>query len=185
MEPPSLPPPRSACAWRLLSFVLARWVPWPRTACLLDDNIPSTTGASIAAPSLVAHQSPLYSTTTSSCTAPCVSPRSSLSLGLSCSHARVSASSYAAARVVSPVMPSAALAAGGLAAPRRGGPCPLSLLTSLPLLLLLFLLASQANVAAAMRPARIAQLRQEAVDMFYHGFDNYMSVAFPEDEVRL
>lgn len=31
---------------------------------------------------------------------------------------------------------------------------------------------------------RIAELRQEAVDMFYHGFDNYMDIAFPEDEVR-
>jgi hypothetical protein len=36
-----------------------------------------------------------------------------------------------------------------------------------------------------MTPARIAELRQETVDMFYHGFDNYMDVAFPEDEVRL
>jgi hypothetical protein len=35
-----------------------------------------------------------------------------------------------------------------------------------------------------MRPDRVAQLRQETVDMFYHGFDNYMSIAFPEDEVR-
>ncbi|KXJ91324.1 putative ER glycosyl hydrolase [Microdochium bolleyi] len=35
-----------------------------------------------------------------------------------------------------------------------------------------------------MRPGRIAELRQEAVDMFYHGYDNYMSVAFPEDELR-
>jgi hypothetical protein len=36
---------------------------------------------------------------------------------------------------------------------------------------------------AAMRPGRIAELRQDTVDMFYHGFDNYMQVAFPEDEV--
>jgi len=35
----------------------------------------------------------------------------------------------------------------------------------------------------AMTPGRIAQLRQETVDMFYHGFDNYMDIAFPEDEV--
>jgi hypothetical protein len=40
------------------------------------------------------------------------------------------------------------------------------------------------GVAQAMKPARIAELRQETVDMFYHGFDNYMSVAFPEDEVN-
>ncbi|KAL2063740.1 hypothetical protein VTL71DRAFT_5545 [Oculimacula yallundae] len=35
-----------------------------------------------------------------------------------------------------------------------------------------------------MSPARIAELRQETVDMFYHGFDNYMDIAFPEDELR-
>jgi len=38
-------------------------------------------------------------------------------------------------------------------------------------------------VATAMTPARIAELREETVAMFYHGFDNYMDVAFPEDEV--
>ncbi|OBT89406.1 hypothetical protein VE02_02079 [Pseudogymnoascus sp. 03VT05] len=31
---------------------------------------------------------------------------------------------------------------------------------------------------------RIAELRQEAVDMFYHGYDNYMDIAFPDDELR-
>lgn len=35
-----------------------------------------------------------------------------------------------------------------------------------------------------MRPSRVAELRQETVAMFYHGFDNYMKIAFPEDEVR-
>jgi hypothetical protein len=40
-------------------------------------------------------------------------------------------------------------------------------------------------IANAMSPTRIAELRKETVDMFYHGFDNYMDVAFPEDEVRL
>jgi hypothetical protein len=39
--------------------------------------------------------------------------------------------------------------------------------------------------ASAMSPAQIADMRRETVAMFYHGFDNYMSVAFPEDEVRL
>jgi hypothetical protein len=34
----------------------------------------------------------------------------------------------------------------------------------------------------AMTQVRIAELRQETVAMFYHGFDNYMRVAFPEDE---
>lgn len=38
-------------------------------------------------------------------------------------------------------------------------------------------------LATAMTPARIAELRAETVAMFYHGFDNYMDVAFPEDEV--
>ncbi|KAJ1327858.1 ER degradation enhancer mannosidase alpha-like 2 [Microdochium nivale] len=85
-------------------------------------------------------------------------------------------------------MPSAALAAGGLA-PRRG-PSSLSMSMSgffdicwlAPLLLLL--VSSWAGPATAMRPGRIAELRLEAVDMFYHGYDNYMSVAFPEDELR-
>jgi len=40
-------------------------------------------------------------------------------------------------------------------------------------------------LVSAMTPARIAELRAETVEMFYHGFDNYMNVAFPEDEVRL
>ncbi|KLU88521.1 hypothetical protein MAPG_07506 [Magnaporthiopsis poae ATCC 64411] len=51
-------------------------------------------------------------------------------------------------------------------------------------LLLLLLLASWAGVGAAMRPAKVASLRREVVDMFYHGYDNYMEVAFPEDELR-
>jgi hypothetical protein len=40
------------------------------------------------------------------------------------------------------------------------------------------------GLARAMTPAHIAELRKETVDMFYHGFDNYMDIAFPEDEVR-
>lgn len=40
------------------------------------------------------------------------------------------------------------------------------------------------SVAEAMTPKRIGELRQETIAMFYHGFDNYMDVAFPEDEVR-
>jgi hypothetical protein len=42
-----------------------------------------------------------------------------------------------------------------------------------------------APAAAAMRPDRMRELRQDTVDMFYHGFDNYMKIAFPEDEVWL
>ncbi|KAK0747916.1 glycosyl hydrolase family 47-domain-containing protein [Apiosordaria backusii] len=37
---------------------------------------------------------------------------------------------------------------------------------------------------AAMSTDRVKELRQETVDMFYHGFDNYMNIAFPEDELR-
>ncbi|EGS19248.1 alpha mannosidase-like protein [Thermochaetoides thermophila DSM 1495] len=39
-------------------------------------------------------------------------------------------------------------------------------------------------VVAAMRPDRVRALRRETVEMFYYGFDNYMKVAFPEDELR-
>jgi len=45
------------------------------------------------------------------------------------------------------------------------------------------LITSLVALSDAMTPGRIAQLRQETVDMFYHGFDNYMDIAFPEDEV--
>lgn len=48
----------------------------------------------------------------------------------------------------------------------------------------LFLLLSWLAPVLAMRPGRVAELRQETVAMFYHGFDNYMRIAFPEDEVR-
>lgn len=50
--------------------------------------------------------------------------------------------------------------------------------------LYIFLVAAFVAVANGMTPSRIAELRQEAVAMFYHGFDNYMDIAFPEDEVR-
>jgi hypothetical protein len=49
--------------------------------------------------------------------------------------------------------------------------------------ILLVSLAIWLQLANAMTPARIAELRKETVDMFYHGFDNYMDIAFPEDEV--
>lgn len=48
-----------------------------------------------------------------------------------------------------------------------------------------FLAPSWLSPVAAMRQDRIAELRDETVDMFYHGFDNYMQLAFPEDEVTL
>jgi len=50
---------------------------------------------------------------------------------------------------------------------------------------LLLLCALQPWTAAAMRADYLAQLRQETVDTFYHGFSNYMKHAFPEDEVRM
>lgn len=54
-----------------------------------------------------------------------------------------------------------------------------SSLISIALLVLTWLAPTE-----AMRPDRIAELRNETVEMFYHGFDNYMKLAFPEDELR-
>lgn len=51
------------------------------------------------------------------------------------------------------------------------------------LIVILALLVPWIDFVEAMRPSRIAELRQDTVDMFYHGFDNYMKIAFPEDEV--
>ncbi|KAK1755238.1 ER degradation-enhancing alpha-mannosidase-like protein 1 [Echria macrotheca] len=59
--------------------------------------------------------------------------------------------------------------------------------TWLPLLVLTFALAlvpPRWFGAAAMRPGHVRALRDETVGLFYHGFDNYMRVAFPEDELR-
>lgn len=50
---------------------------------------------------------------------------------------------------------------------------------------LYLLVAVLVALANAMTPKRTGELRQEAVAMFYHGFDNYMKIAFPEDEVPL
>ncbi|KAI1081922.1 glycoside hydrolase family 47 protein [Whalleya microplaca] len=52
------------------------------------------------------------------------------------------------------------------------------------IILLFVLLLPWVSSVASMRPSRIAELKQETVDMFYHGFDNYMKIAFPEDELR-
>lgn len=35
-----------------------------------------------------------------------------------------------------------------------------------------------------MRQDRLERLRRDTVDMFYHGYSNYMKIAFPEDELR-
>ncbi|KAH7196697.1 glycosyl hydrolase family 47-domain-containing protein [Fusarium flagelliforme] len=55
------------------------------------------------------------------------------------------------------------------------------------MLLVLFKLLTWAVLswtAQAMRQDHLGRLRRETVDMFYHGFDNYMEHAFPEDELR-
>ena len=51
--------------------------------------------------------------------------------------------------------------------------------------LLLLLCALLPWTALSMRADHMARLRQETVDMFYHGWNNYMKHAFPEDEVGL
>lgn len=51
------------------------------------------------------------------------------------------------------------------------------------LVALLFAVAVLPWTAPAMRADHLAHLRQETVDMFYHGYSNYMLHAFPEDEV--
>jgi hypothetical protein len=58
------------------------------------------------------------------------------------------------------------------------------MLRPLPLLLLLIQLCLQPWPVLAMRADYLAQLRRETVDMFQHGYSNYMQHAFPEDEVR-
>lgn len=52
------------------------------------------------------------------------------------------------------------------------------------ILLVALLCIAWLNQVVAMRPDRMAQLRQDTVEMFYHGYSNYMDLAFPEDEVR-
>ncbi|EHY54292.1 hypothetical protein HRR83_008130 [Exophiala dermatitidis] len=48
------------------------------------------------------------------------------------------------------------------------------------------ILAGLASIAAvqAQTPGQLAALRKEAEDLFYHGYENYMLHAFPEDELR-
>lgn len=48
-------------------------------------------------------------------------------------------------------------------------------------LLLIYALLPWTTIA--MRQDRLARLRSETVDMFYHGYSSYMKHAFPEDEV--
>lgn len=53
----------------------------------------------------------------------------------------------------------------------------------LPMVALLWLGCSLLWPVGAMRSDYLAQLRQDTVDMFYHGYSSYMEHAFPEDEV--
>ena len=50
--------------------------------------------------------------------------------------------------------------------------------------MLFCLLSCWTTPAHGMTDDAIATLRQETIDIFYHGFDNYMKYAFPEDELR-
>ncbi|KAF2405033.1 hypothetical protein EJ06DRAFT_485501, partial [Trichodelitschia bisporula] len=52
------------------------------------------------------------------------------------------------------------------------------------LTLLLFCITLWATCAQSMTDEAIATLRQETRDIFYHGYDNYLEHAFPEDELR-
>ncbi|OJJ34346.1 hypothetical protein ASPWEDRAFT_42326 [Aspergillus wentii DTO 134E9] len=48
----------------------------------------------------------------------------------------------------------------------------------------LLLLSQWWPLAHGMRPGQVRELRKETEHMFYHGFENYMKLAFPEDELR-
>ena len=51
-------------------------------------------------------------------------------------------------------------------------------------LALILILTLWASFAACMTPKTIDSLRSETRDIFYHGYDNYLRYAFPEDELR-
>lgn len=87
-----------------------------------------------------------------------------------------SSSAHASHQIQASVMPRRGRA-GGLATLLRDNPTKLS-----GWVLFMFLLG-WLQLATAMLPDRITELRKETVEMFYHGYDNYMEVAFPEDEV--
>ncbi|KAI4676390.1 uncharacterized protein J4E88_007306 [Alternaria novae-zelandiae] len=52
------------------------------------------------------------------------------------------------------------------------------------LCILLLCIGCWTTPGCGMTDEAIAELRQETRDIFYHGFDNYMQHAFPEDELR-
>ena len=66
---------------------------------------------------------------------------------------------------------------------RRNAPMPGGVLFQ-PLWIFLLGLCCWATFASGMTDEAIADLRQETRDIFYHGYDNYMKYAFPEDELR-
>ncbi|KAF2201001.1 seven-hairpin glycosidase [Delitschia confertaspora ATCC 74209] len=56
--------------------------------------------------------------------------------------------------------------------------------TSQLIWLVILLLAQWTTLGYGMSDEAISALRQETIDIFYHGYDNYMKHAFPEDELR-
>ncbi|KAM0329360.1 hypothetical protein ACHAQA_004666 [Verticillium albo-atrum] len=58
------------------------------------------------------------------------------------------------------------------------------MLSTLLLLSCLLLSLSWPTSVASMGTARLAELRKSTVEVFQHGFNNYMQHAFPEDELR-
>ncbi|OLN82876.1 ER degradation-enhancing alpha-mannosidase-like protein 1 [Colletotrichum chlorophyti] len=52
------------------------------------------------------------------------------------------------------------------------------------LLLLVYLCLSWPLAVSAISAARLAELRNATTQVFHHGWDNYMRIAFPEDELR-
>lgn len=62
-------------------------------------------------------------------------------------------------------------------------PSSVSMSLSTSFLCIALLLLAWLDQTWAMRPDRIASLRDDTVEMFYHGYDNYMKLAFPDDEV--
>ncbi|KAF2186700.1 glycoside hydrolase family 47 protein [Zopfia rhizophila CBS 207.26] len=68
--------------------------------------------------------------------------------------------------------------------PLHRGPLMLGGATFQLIRLLLLLLSYWAIPGHGMTDDVISNLRQETRDIFYHGYDNYMKYAFPEDELR-
>lgn len=52
------------------------------------------------------------------------------------------------------------------------------------LMIVIFILTTLTYFAQAISTERIAQLRSDTRELFYHGYDNYMLHAFPEDELK-